>query len=311
MDLDCDDAGALAVLHSLMDFGEANILGVICDVPVEASAKCVVAINNYYNRNKIPVGLLYDENYETGKKYQLYREARKMLTKFRNYYTEEIAHQFNTDKLNRQNFWDAVKLYRHLLSQSEDKSVVIIAVGLLTALNNLLNSEPDDLCSLSGEDLVKQKVSKLVSMGNGKFPSSMAEFNWLMDWDSARRVINNWPTEIVVQSLGTQFLTGKTLSRKTAKSNPVRKCYEIYTRGENKGNFSWDPIAALYGVRGSEPYFEEVKGYKIVLEQELGKNHWIPDESDKSSHSFLKLKSSRMQLRNELENLIVKSPGNT
>ena len=56
MDLDCDDAGALAVLHALMDFNETKILGVIVDVPFEASAKCVMIINNYYNRPEIPVG---------------------------------------------------------------------------------------------------------------------------------------------------------------------------------------------------------------------------------------------------------------
>ena len=40
MDIDCDDAGALAVLHALMDYEEAEILGVVVDVPLEASAKC-------------------------------------------------------------------------------------------------------------------------------------------------------------------------------------------------------------------------------------------------------------------------------
>ncbi len=309
MDMDCDDSGALAVLHALMDLGEANILGIICDVPSEASVKCVVAINRYYNRN-IPVGLISGENFASAKRYQLYRYARKNVSVLRDYYTEEIARQFKTNNLSSQDYSDSVSLYRQLLSQSDDKSVVIIAVGLLTALSKILDSKPDKYSTLSGEELVKQKVLKLVTMGIGKFPSSMAEFNWLMDWDAARRIFNNWPTKIVVQFNGTQFLTGKTLSSKTPETNPVRKCYEIYLRGPKKGNFSWDPIAALYGVRGSDPYFEEVKGYKIVLERVLGKNYWIRDESEKSSYSFLRLKSPRKHLRNEIENLMVKPPNN-
>ncbi len=309
MDMDCDDAGALAVLHALMDLGEANILGIICDVPVEASVKCVVAINRYYNRN-IPVGLINEKNFEGGKRYRSYRYARKSISALRDYYTEEIAREFKTDNLSSQDYLDGVSLYRKLLSQSEDNSVVIIAVGLLTALCKLLNSNPDKYSALSGEKLVKQKVLKLVTMGNGKFPSSRAEFNWLMDWHSARRVISDWPTEIVVQFNGTQILTGQTLSSKTPETNPVRKCYEINLRRKKRGNFSWDPIAALYGVRGRDPYFEEVTGYKIVLDRVRGKNYWIQDENEKSSHSFLRLKKPRKNLKNEIENLMVKPPNN-
>ncbi|MFX0081782.1 MAG: hypothetical protein ACFE94_08520 [Candidatus Hodarchaeota archaeon] len=68
MDLDCDDARALAMLHALMDFKEAKILGVIVDVPFEASAKCVMIINNYYYCPEIQVRLLEDRDYKMGEK---------------------------------------------------------------------------------------------------------------------------------------------------------------------------------------------------------------------------------------------------
>ena len=310
MDTDCDDAGALAVLHALMDLGEANIIGVICDVPLKASADCVVAINRYYGRKNIPVGLLYDEDYEKGEKYQQYRETRLNVSTFRNFYIEEIARQFKTDKLSRDNYWNPVSLYRHLLSQSEDNSVVIIAVGFLTVLSDLLDSDPDELSPLPGDRLVKKKVKKVVTMGMGKFPSCIAQFNWRMDWDAARRVINNWTTKLVVQSNGTQILTSKPLSIKTPESNPVRKCYDIYLRGKNRGHYSWDHITALYSVRGCGNYLEEVKGYRIKLEQELGINHWIPDKTNNPPHSFIKLKGPKKLLRDEIDNLMVKPPAN-
>lgn len=245
MDLDCDDAGALAVLHALMDFNETKILGVIVDVPFEASAKCVMIINNYYNRPEIPVGLLEDVDYEKGKKYQLYRGTKKQIAKFRDYYTKAVVEHYSSDITESQKIWESVNLYRHLLSNSEDHSVVIVAVGLLTALKALLDSPPDDLSPLNGIDLVKLKVKKLVTMGIGRFPSAQAEFNWLMDWQSARFVISHWPTDLVVQSNGTQFLTGNKLSIKTPESNPVRKIYETYVKGLRKGNFSWDLITAF------------------------------------------------------------------
>jgi inosine-uridine nucleoside N-ribohydrolase len=309
MDIDCDDTGALAVLHALMDKGKTKILGIICDVPVQATAKVAVAINKYYTRVNIPVGIVCDDEYEKGKKYKMYRFAKKNhISRTNGYYPIKVAAQFYPRELKDHKFKDDVTLYRELLSQSEDNSVVIIAVGLLTALKNLLESEPDDITSLSGLELVKKKVLKLITMGMGRFPSCNAEFNWLMDWDAARKVINNWPTELVVSTYGNQFLTGKTLTSKTPETNPVRKCYEIYLQGGNKGNYSWDLIAALYGVRGADPYFEELKGYRIILEEELGKNHWIEDDSRKSAHIYLKLKNPKRLLKKELENLMTKPP---
>jgi hypothetical protein len=302
MDLDCDDTGALAVLHALMDLGEAEILGVIVDVPAETSARCVMTINNYYNRLDIPVGLLEDDGFESGEKYQLYRDTCKLLRKFVNPYTQSVVNHFSNDSIKNQKIWDAVSLYRKLLSNAENDSIVIIAVGLLSALSCLLESKPDDISQLSGNELVKKKVKKLVTMG------AKAEFNWLLDWESARRVIHHWPTPLVVQSNGTDFRTGHTLSSKTPESNPVRKCYETFSGGPRKGVFSWDLITALYGVRGTEPFFDEKYGHRLVLEPELGKNHWIPEVRSEYNHSFLQLRGPNISLKRAIEKLLVKHP---
>ncbi len=308
MDLDCDDAGALAVLHALMDLGEAEILGIVVDVPVEVSARCVMIINDYYNRIDIPVGLLEDDTFETGPKYELYRKTRQWMLNHRKNYTKAVVEQFSNDSIKNQKIWEAVSLYRHILSEAEDNSTVIIAVGLLSALRNLLESKSDGISQLNGTELVKQKVKKLVTMGIGKYPESNAEFNWRMDWESAQLVIQNWPTPLVIQSYGTEFLTGNKLSSKTPESNPVRMCYETYLGKPRKGNSSWDPITALYGVRGSEPYLYENHGYRLILDPELWKNHRVPDESNEYCHSFLQLKSRKKKLKKAIENLIIKSP---
>ena len=307
MELDCDDAGALAVLHALMDFDEAEILGVIVDVPSKASAGCVSIINNYYNRSEIPVGILEISESEK-KKYQMYRVVKKQLGKTRDYYLNKIVEHFNSDDIKNQKIWNSTSLYRHILSNSEDHSVVIVAVGLLTALKALLGSPPDDLSTLNGMELVKLKVKKLVTMGIGTFPSAQAQFNWLMDWESARFVIKHWPTDLVVQSNGTEFLTGNKLSIRTPESNPIRKIYETYLKRPRKGNFSWDLIAAFYGVKGSGPYLEEKKGYQLILEPELGKNHWIPVQNQEINHSYLTLNPPTIKLKKALEDLLTKHP---
>ena len=304
MDVDCDDAGALAILHALMDNNEAQLLGVICDVPSINSAFVAQAINSYYNRANIPIGIVQDESFKTSKKYEAYRSNRKKQVSLNGYYPPKIVGEFNHLEFNEQFMSDSTSLYRTLLSKAEDNSVVIIAVGLLTAIAQLLDSDSDEITPLSGEKLVKQKVKNFITMGMGSFPSAQAEFNWLYDWDAARRVINNWPTPLVVTTLGSQFLNGKTLSKSTPQSNPVRRCYEIYLDGENRGNYSWDLIAAYYGVKDGNPYFEEVTGYKIHLDQELGNNYWMKDDKESKMHSYLRLNSPRVKIKKELERLL-------
>ncbi|MFX0165676.1 MAG: hypothetical protein ACFE9V_10185 [Candidatus Hodarchaeota archaeon] len=158
---------------------------------------------------------------------------------------------------------------------------------MLIALKALLDSPPDNLSPLNGTGLVKLKVKKLVTMGIGRFPSTQAEFNWLMDWESARFVIIHWPTELVVQSNGTEFFIGNKLSIKTPESNPVRKIYETCLKDPKRGNSSWDLIATFYGVRGCDVYLEEKRDYRITLESERGKNHWVSDKNNEFNHLFL------------------------
>ncbi len=54
---DCDDAGALAVLHALADRGEAKILACIYSSKRNPYGPgCMAAINTYYGKPHIPIG---------------------------------------------------------------------------------------------------------------------------------------------------------------------------------------------------------------------------------------------------------------
>ncbi|HEY9250213.1 MAG TPA: hypothetical protein VIO38_13820, partial [Rariglobus sp.] len=57
MATDCDDAGALAVLHALADSGEAEVRAVVVNNKDAASAGAVAAINAFYGRGDIPLGI--------------------------------------------------------------------------------------------------------------------------------------------------------------------------------------------------------------------------------------------------------------
>ena len=57
MDTDCDDVGALAMLHALADAGEVKILATVVSSKYAYSAPCVEVINRYYGRGDLPIGV--------------------------------------------------------------------------------------------------------------------------------------------------------------------------------------------------------------------------------------------------------------
>ena len=69
MGSDCDDVGALALLHAYADLDQADILAcVYSSGKVPYGAGVIQAINHYYGRKEIPVGAYYqqDVNVMTG-----------------------------------------------------------------------------------------------------------------------------------------------------------------------------------------------------------------------------------------------------
>nr|WP_262481289.1 nucleoside hydrolase [Alistipes sp. An116] len=79
-----------------------------------------------------------------------------------------------------------------MLASQPDSSVVVISVGFATNLRMLLESAPDSVSNLSGEELVARKV-RLLSMMGGNFVNPRArEFNIRYDVLSARTLFERF-----------------------------------------------------------------------------------------------------------------------
>ena len=63
VDHDCDDIGALFILHSAVERGEAKLLATIGCTSSDAIAPCLDAINTWFGRPEIPVGTLKDAGF--------------------------------------------------------------------------------------------------------------------------------------------------------------------------------------------------------------------------------------------------------
>jgi inosine-uridine nucleoside N-ribohydrolase len=145
---DCDDVGALFIMHGAVERGEARLLATMGCISADAIAPALDAINTWFGRPEIPVGTLKDPGFIVGP-----------------HYTNEIARRFPHKFAQGKEYPDAVTLYRQVLAKQPDGNVVVAAIGPLRNLANLLKSGPDEASPLGGEALVARKVRKLEVMG--------------------------------------------------------------------------------------------------------------------------------------------------
>lgn len=248
MDSDCDDLGAIAILHALADRGEAEILATVTSSQNPFSAPCLEAINTWYGRGDLPIG-----------------SPRGKGTKKPSKYAETIAKEFPHKLKSTADAPDALQIYREVLATQPDSSVTIVTVGYLTNIANLLR-EPRDA------DLVKAKVKRWVCMG-GNFVGKPAvddlklgNNNFTFDKSASLYAVQHWPVELVfvgreIGSVPSGLKVGAKLAE-LPKENPIRRGYELYFGGVAKDRHVADQTTVLYAVRGLRDYWDiETKGW--------------------------------------------------
>jgi hypothetical protein len=286
---DVDDVGTAAVLHALANRGEATILAMGVCVKNPWSPLCLDALNTYFRRPDIPLGVVKGPAHNRASKY-----------------AQGIAEEFPHALKSAEDAPDAALVYRQVLAKQPDRSVVMVSVGQLTNFRNLLKTGPDEHSSLGGVELVRRKVRVWVCMG-GRFPQGR-EANLINDGPAAAYAVEHWPTPIVFSGweIGQEIMTGAGL-RKAPEGTPVRRAYELYN-GLNDRQ-SWDQTAALYAVRGLDgglsDYWDVVsEGYVHVNDD--GSNEWrtTPDKD----HAYLVRKMAPKKIAAVIEELMLHQP---
>ncbi|MCG2462502.1 nucleoside hydrolase [Flavobacteriaceae bacterium F89] len=222
MCFDVDDVGALATLNVLADMDEADILAVCYDEVNKDGAAAIDAINTWYKRGNVPIGI--------------YKKS--LSSPDSSPYLSYIAAYSNDIPKDLELVPNALDLYVKTLEAQPDSSVTIISVGFLNNLGDLMDGH---------SDLIARKVKELVIMGginNDDFNLSRHDLV-----GTSEKVLRDWPTPIVISQIGGEILTGETLAS-TPTENPVREAYFRWFNNDFKGRSSWDLIAVLYAVRG-------------------------------------------------------------
>jgi inosine-uridine nucleoside N-ribohydrolase len=261
---DYDDVGAVAVLYALADKGEAIPLAVMASNKNQFVAPVIDVLNTYFGRPDLPIGAPKGFGVDIG----AWQKWPQMLL-------EKYPHTItSTSKVQ-----DAVALYRKILAHQPDHSVTIASIGFLTNLSNLLNSRPDQYSNLSGRDLIKRKVSKLVSMA-GWFPKGR-EYNLLTDSAASANVFNHWPVTVIFSGfeIGKEIKTGLGLVNDVSVDGPVKDVFAFCipkAKEDSAGRMSWDETTVLVAIRGAKPYFGLERGHIVI---EGGNNTWKNDKN--------------------------------
>lgn len=244
---DVDDVLALAMLHTLADRGKCELLGVTISKQNSNAASFVDAVNTFYGRPDIPIGISKTAPYRESKFLKL--AETKDDGKLR--YPRDIG--ISKEPVN------AVDLLRDILKKSPDKSVSIIQVGLATNLADLLQTD-------DGPALISEKV-KLLSVMAGAFESindnnHYLEANVRNHVESMQMLAAKWPTEVPVVWSGFTIGISVPYPRESiaedfgyCEHHIVKEAYLLHS-GPNHDRPCWDLTSVLYAVFPDHGYFD-------------------------------------------------------
>lgn len=284
MGSDCDDVGALALLHHYVSRGDAEILCCIySSSTVPYGVGVIDAINTFYGRPDIPIGA--NRGGDVGDPVDKMR-AEQLARQ-----TDQFGHNLVTSMDAEQD----VKLLRRLLLKQADKSVTYITVGHTRSLHDLLASEGDQSSSLSGRELVSSKLKRWVALG--ALGANNAKGLFSKDWNFFRNgtskyteyLVENMPVPCVFINAGSDVFTGKSL-KQLPHDSIVRVAYETWLDNVQKKSLddqrpSWDLVAVYYAVEGMGDFlYKEKRGY-LQFDREQGAK-WVTTDKA-TSHAYI------------------------
>ena len=245
---DIDDALALATLHALQSRGLAQVRAVTLTRLDPASAVFCDALNRYYGRTSIPVGIG-----AVGPK-----PGPSPYLKV----GERLPHKWSLARSP-----EAVALIRKTLAESQDGSVALVQVGFFSNLVRLLD-RPED------RELVRRKVKFLSVMAGAFAPigtnSHFCEYNVTQDIPAAQKLAQAWPTPIVWN--GFEIGDALRFPRRAVERgfgydprHPLKEAYEIYCQPKEERP-CWDLASVLHAVCPDDGYFSLSPAGEVTVE---------------------------------------------
>lgn len=310
-----DDVLAMQALFRLQQQGVCKVIGVMTSRQLEKARELADRWLHYYKADDVPLGVLPGEAqfFEMFPYYQLVDSLKADGTPL-----------FPATGIPLRNRLPAWKLYRKLLAEAEDRSVVIQCVGMFTNLGLLLDSAPDEYSLLSGRELVAKKVKRLEATAGcftqvplrypseaGKLEFLSVEYNVAGDIPLAKKVLEQWPTDLCLLPLeeGMKFPSNHDEVLADYAWQPDSPMYQVYTHYDewsvgDVGQYWWDVLVVLHTGLGEDHFNCTRPGTLSIADDgtttftlsEQGKVHIISTNAEHTQYLYEEMRSlSRFQ----------------
>ncbi len=305
---DVDDVLALGMIHALESRGECKLLAVTITKDHELAAPFADAVNTFYGRGDIPIGVCRSGVTPAAGKFN-------PLAAKKNNGKDRYPHDLRSGK----DAPDAVTVLRRALASAEDGSVALTQVGFSSNLANLLESKPDDISPLSGVELVRKKA-KLLSIMAGAFtkipgkdgPYDHKEYNVVKDIAAAKKIATKWPTPVIWSGFEIGIAVPyphESIEQdyRYVAHHPLAEAYIAYNPPPHNRP-TWDLTSVLQAVRPGRGYFDlSPRGVVTVADDGLTSFRADPQ----GLHQHLKLtESQKIRVTATLVALSSQPPGN-
>jgi len=238
---DCDDVGALVVLHDLARKYQITISAICNCTSNPYGCGAIDVVNRYCGAAEIPIGITGRRHFWDGP------DTR--------YYNRLISERFHTQyfPVGEKKPENALKLYKEALQAAEDDSVIFVTIGMLNNLAELVETAPE---------LLERKVYAFVTMAGRQF-EKQKEFNVNCDGAAFRKFI----TEVKAPIFFSPFETGAAVcsgftpeGEKNTENNPVFVSYREYLNAMRTEktllNASFDLTAVHFAFEGEGKYYK-------------------------------------------------------
>lgn len=281
---DCDDAVALRVISRFVRDKRIELSGVCINACMEYSVASLDGFLLADGMCGIPVGI------------------DRAATDFGGEppYQRNLARRFCPDVTN-DDADDAVRLYRRILAESNEK-IEIIEIGFLQAIVAALKSTPDDISEKSGMELFREKVAKVWVMAGKWDADGEKEHNFCLNQRS-RTAGHEFcelcpvPVTFLGWEVGYGVITGNGLTKDD------HLCGVLCDHGSENGRHSWDPMLVLMALIGDEGLagYDAVGGYASV-DADTGANHFAIVRD--GPHKFVRKKYNDVYYENAINALL-------
>ncbi|MGV8878920.1 MAG: nucleoside hydrolase [Sphingobacteriaceae bacterium] len=275
---DIDDILAMDMLYKYADEGSVKILAINSNKISPYSVRMIDGLNIWYGYPKIPTGKVAISGIDTASNYA------KTVYDFKTNNKRVFKTAIREDQVPL-----ATEIYRKVLSQQADHSVIIISTGFSTNLAKLLGSKADKYSKATGMELVTKKVKFLSVMAGNFEDPAFHEFNVEQDISDAQKIFSEWPTPVICSpfELGEKILYPASSIENDFKwtaHHPMVIGYENYLKMPYDRP-TWDLTAVLYAVEGLSNYFDQSPTDKLSVNDQ-GATHFTADPA--GLHRYLK-----------------------